>query len=74
MLELNKQVNASIVGPGFIASVCKKLAFNQREAAEISGGWVMRLHDTKMERPIPPLVLPFRAGGFIEPPHNRDVA
>ncbi len=38
MLAFNKQVNASIVDPGFIASVRKKLALDQREAAEIFGG------------------------------------
>lgn len=38
MLVFNKQVNASIVDPGFIASVRKKLALDQREAAEIFGG------------------------------------
>ncbi|TNC99830.1 MAG: hypothetical protein FD121_56 [Gallionellaceae bacterium] len=40
MLEFNKQVNASIVDPGFIASVRKKLALDQREASEIFGGGV----------------------------------
>ena len=40
MLEFNKQVNASIVDPDFIASVRKKLALDQREAAEIFGGGV----------------------------------
>jgi HTH-type transcriptional regulator/antitoxin MqsA len=40
MLEFNKQVNASIVDPEFIASVRKKLALDQREAAEIFGGGV----------------------------------
>ena len=40
MLEFNKQVNASIVDPGFIASVRKKLALDQREAAEIFGGGI----------------------------------
>ena len=40
MLEFNKQVNASIVDPGFIASVRKKLALDQREAGEIFGGGV----------------------------------
>ena len=40
MLEFNKQVNAAIVDPGFIASVRKKLALDQREAAEIFGGGV----------------------------------
>ena len=38
MLTFNKQVNASIVDPGFIADVRKKLALDQREAAEIFGG------------------------------------
>ena len=40
MLEFNKQVNATIVDPGFIASVRKKLALDQREASEIFGGGV----------------------------------
>lgn len=40
MLAFNKQVNASIVDPGFIASVRKKLSLDQREAAEIFGGGV----------------------------------
>src|ERR1700730_1843504 len=40
MLEFNKQVNASIVDPEFIVSVRKKLALDQREAAEIFGGGV----------------------------------
>jgi len=38
MLEFNKQVNASIVNPEFIANVRKKLNLDQREAAEIFGG------------------------------------
>ncbi|MDD5241945.1 MAG: type II toxin-antitoxin system MqsA family antitoxin [Sulfuricella sp.] len=40
MLEFNKQVNASIVDPEFIARVRKKLALDQSEAAEIFGGGV----------------------------------
>ncbi|MBA4108359.1 MAG: antitoxin [Leptothrix sp. (in: Bacteria)] len=40
MLDFNKQVNAAIVDPGFIAQVRKKLALDQREAAEIFGGGV----------------------------------
>jgi len=40
MLEFNKQVNASIVDPAFIAHVRKKLALDQREAGEIFGGGV----------------------------------
>jgi HTH-type transcriptional regulator/antitoxin MqsA len=38
MLEFNKQVNASIVDPSFIARVRKKLALDQRQAAAIFGG------------------------------------
>lgn len=40
MLEFNRQVNASIVDPGLIASIRKKLSLDQREAAEIFGGGV----------------------------------
>jgi HTH-type transcriptional regulator / antitoxin MqsA len=40
MLDFNKRVNASIVDPGFIVNVRKKLAIDQREAAEIFGGGV----------------------------------
>lgn len=38
MRTFSKQVNAAIVDPDFIASVRKKLALDQREAAEIFGG------------------------------------
>ncbi|MDO8207511.1 MAG: type II toxin-antitoxin system MqsA family antitoxin [Gallionella sp.] len=38
MLAFNKQINAAIVDPAFIANVRKKLALDQREAAEIFGG------------------------------------
>ena len=40
MLEFNKQVNAAIIDPDFIATVRKKLALDQREAGEIFGGGV----------------------------------
>lgn len=40
MSEFNRQVNASIVDPGFITRVRKRLALDQREAAEIFGGGV----------------------------------
>ena len=40
MLDFNRQVNATIVDPDFIAGVRKKLALDQREAAEIFGGGV----------------------------------
>jgi HTH-type transcriptional regulator/antitoxin MqsA len=40
MKAFNKQVNAASVSPEFIVSVRKKLALDQREAAEIFGGGV----------------------------------
>lgn len=40
MRAFSKQVNAAIVDPRFIANVRKKLALDQREAAEIFGGGV----------------------------------
>ena len=40
MLAFNRQVNAAIVDPEFIVGVRKKLALDQREAAEIFGGGV----------------------------------
>ncbi len=40
MMTFNKQVNASIVDPAFIIRVRKKLALDQREAAEIFGGGI----------------------------------
>lgn len=38
MLEFSKEVNGRIFDPEFIARVRKKLALDQREAAEIFGG------------------------------------
>lgn len=38
LLEFNKEVNASIVDPAFIAGVQKKLRLDQREAAASFGG------------------------------------
>lgn len=40
MLALNRQVNASLVDPAFIAGVRKKLALDQRQAAEVFGGGI----------------------------------
>lgn len=57
MLEFNKQVNASIVDPGFIASVRKKLALDQREAAEIFGGGVNAFSRYENGKTRPPLAL-----------------
>lgn len=57
MLVFNKQVNASIVDPGFIASVRKKLSLDQREAAEIFGGGVNAFSRYENGKTKPPLAL-----------------
>ena len=57
MLAFNKQVNASRVDPGFIASVRKKLALDQREAAEIFGGGVNAFSRYENGKTKPPLAL-----------------
>ena len=57
MLVFNKQVNAATVDPGFIASVRKKLALDQREAAEIFGGGVNAFSRYENGKTRPPLAL-----------------
>lgn len=57
MLEFNKQVNASIVDPDFIARVRKKLALDQKEAAEIFGGGVNAFSRYENGKTRPPLSL-----------------
>ncbi|MEW6345170.1 MAG: type II toxin-antitoxin system MqsA family antitoxin [Paraburkholderia sp.] len=57
MLEFNKQVNASIVDSAFIASVRKKLALDQREAAEIFGGGINAFSRYENGKTKPPLAL-----------------
>jgi HTH-type transcriptional regulator/antitoxin MqsA len=57
MLAFNKQVNAAIVDPGFIAKVRKKLALDQREAAEIFGGGVNAFSRYENGKTKPPLAL-----------------
>ena len=57
MLEFNKQVNASIIDPAFIATVRKKLALDQQEAAEIFGGGVNAFSRYENGRTRPPLAL-----------------
>lgn len=57
MLAFNKQVNASIVDPEFIASVRKKLRLDQREAAEIFGGGVNAFSRYETGKTKPPLAL-----------------
>ena len=57
MLAFNKQVNASIVDPAFIVSVRKKLALDQREAAEIFGGGINAFSRYENGKTRPPLAL-----------------
>jgi HTH-type transcriptional regulator/antitoxin MqsA len=57
MLEFNKQVNASIVDPAFIANVRKKLSLDQREAGEIFGGGVNAFSRYENGKTKPPLAL-----------------
>lgn len=57
MLEFNKQVNAAVVAPEFIANVRKKLALDQREAAEIFGGGVNAFSRYENGKTRPPLAL-----------------
>ncbi|MCD0502719.1 type II toxin-antitoxin system MqsA family antitoxin [Bordetella petrii] len=57
MLQFNKQVNAAIVDPDFIAGVRKKLRLDQREAAEIFGGGVNAFSRYENGKTKPPLAL-----------------
>ncbi|WP_420994012.1 type II TA system antitoxin MqsA family protein [Cupriavidus sp. 30B13] len=57
VLAFHKQVNAAIVDPGFIAGVRKRLALDQREAAEIFGGGVNAFSRYETGRTRPPLAL-----------------
>lgn len=57
MLAFNQQVNAAMVDPGFIVSVRKKLALDQREAAEIFGGGVNAFSRYETGKTKPPLAL-----------------
>ncbi|MGI9276551.1 MAG: type II toxin-antitoxin system MqsA family antitoxin [Endozoicomonas sp.] len=57
MLAFNKQVNASIVDPGFIANVRKKLSLDQKEASEIFGGGVNAFSRYENGKTKPPLSL-----------------
>jgi len=50
-------VNATIVDPGFIAHVRKKLRLDQREAAELFGGGVNAFSRYENGKTKPPLAL-----------------
>jgi HTH-type transcriptional regulator/antitoxin MqsA len=57
MLAFNKRVNASIVDPEFIVRVRRKLALDQREAAEIFGGGINAFSRYENGKTKPPLAL-----------------
>jgi HTH-type transcriptional regulator/antitoxin MqsA len=57
MSAFARQVNASIVDPGYIAAVRKKLALDQREAGEIFGGGVNAFSRYETGKTEPPLAL-----------------
>lgn len=57
MVEFDKQVNASLVDPGFITSVRKKLGLDQREAAKIFGGSVNAFSRYETGKVKPPVAL-----------------
>lgn len=57
MSDFNKQVNASIVDPDFIARVRKKLALDQRQAAAIFGGGANAFSRYENGKTKPPVAL-----------------
>ncbi|MCL2715804.1 MAG: type II toxin-antitoxin system MqsA family antitoxin [Alphaproteobacteria bacterium] len=57
MQAFNRQVNAAIVDPDFIARVRKKLHLSQRDAAEIFGGGINAFSRYENGRTRPPLAL-----------------
>ena len=57
MQAFAQQVNAAIVDPAFIVKVRKKLALDQREAAEIFGGGVNAFSRYENGKTKPPLAL-----------------
>ncbi len=57
MRTFSRQINAAIVDPAFIASVRKKLALDQREAAEIFGGGANAFSRYENGKTKPPLAL-----------------
>lgn len=57
MRAFTREVNAAIVDPAFIARVRKKLALDQKEAAEIFGGGVNAFSRYENGKTKPPLAL-----------------
>ena len=57
LMAFHKEVNAALVDPQFIAQVRKKLALDQREAAEIFGGGINAFSRYENGKTKPPLAL-----------------
>ena len=57
MMEFNKQVNASIVDPNFIARTRIKLDLDQQEASRLFGGGVNAFSRYETGKTKPPLAL-----------------
>ena len=57
MLAFNQQINAAMVAPRFITEVRKKLALDQRQAAEIFGGGINAFSRYENGKTKPPLAL-----------------
>ena len=55
--QFQRQVNAAFIAPGFITDIRKKLALDQREAAEIFGGGVNAFSRYETGKTKPPLAL-----------------
>jgi HTH-type transcriptional regulator/antitoxin MqsA len=55
--SFNRQVNAAIVEPGYIAKVRRKLNLEPREAVEIFGGDINAFARYETGEAIPPLAL-----------------
>ena len=57
MVALNREVNAMLVDPAFIARVRRKLDLDQREAAQIFGGGVNAFSRYETGKSKPPVAL-----------------
>lgn len=57
MVAFNREVNAMLVDPAFIARVRRKLDLDQREAAQIFGGGVNAFSRYETGKSKPPVAL-----------------
>lgn len=55
--QFNREVNAALVDPGFIADVRRKLRLDQREAAALFGGGVNAFSRYETGKAKPPVAL-----------------